>query len=40
MQDTAHKLVICEKKSVAQTISAVLNANERKGGFFVVIFIK
>ena len=35
MQNATYKLVIAEKKSVAQTISAVLNANERKGGFFV-----
>ena len=35
MQNTKYKLVITEKKSVAQTISAVLNANERKGGFFI-----
>jgi DNA topoisomerase-3 len=27
------RLVIAEKKSVAQSLSAVLNANERKGGF-------
>ena len=35
MQNTKYKLVVAEKKSVAQTISAVLNANERKGGFFI-----
>jgi len=28
-------LVIAEKKSVAQSLSAVLGANERKGGFFI-----
>ena len=30
-----YRLVIAEKKSVAQSISAVLSANERKGGFFI-----
>jgi len=34
MQKT-YKLVIAEKPSVAKSISAVLNANERKGGFFI-----
>ena len=30
-----YNLVIAEKKSVAQSLSAVLGANERKGGFFI-----
>jgi len=32
-----YKLVIAEKKSVAQSLSAVLNANERKNGFCVTL---
>ena len=31
---TAHNLVICEKPSVAKIIAAVLDATERKVGFF------
>jgi DNA topoisomerase-3 len=30
-----YKLVVTEKNSVAKSISTVLNANERKGGFFI-----
>ena len=30
-----YKLVLAEKPSVARSIAAVLNANERKGGFFI-----
>jgi len=30
-----YKLVVCEKQSVAKSISTVLNANERKDGFFI-----
>jgi len=30
-----YKLVVAEKQNVAKSLSAVLNANERKGGFFI-----
>ena len=35
MPSTPHKLVICEKPSVAKSISAVLHATKRKDGFFI-----